>query len=169
VTPGLWLSFQLDWDPFLQVFRVLSLFPGKIERIDSIRTLLVRKSVVKPVHLIFIDEAQEDLQFQLVEEKDIKLLTAAMIAVCAAGLGVHFLPAIFAGTSFNAPKDLKAGALVVQLDKDSDFSWVDRNYILVGNFPLVMNNSDAKTVMQAHGLKLTRILYVAVGNGKALW
>ena len=66
----LWLSFQLDcctWDPFLDMFRVLALFPGVTDASysqnipDSIEPIFAKPSELK-AHWACVDEAQEDLR-----------------------------------------------------------------------------------------------------------
>ena len=67
-SPILWLSFQLDcctWDPFLDMFRVLALFPfiqfSYSIIPDSIQPISAKPSELK-AHWACVDEAQEDLR-----------------------------------------------------------------------------------------------------------
>ena len=123
--PGLWLSFQLncdEWDPFLQIFRVVSLFSNYTfpvegsKDIDPIGFGQHLSSNYKQVQWACVDEAQEDLQIELGEISyfSLNLLRAALETLSSLKVGRkffhvlsdggYFQQVVFSGTSLNVSK-----------------------------------------------------------------
>ena len=127
--PRLWPSFRLncdEWDPFLQIFRVVSLFSnftfpnGRSKDIDPIGFGQHLSSNYKQVQWACIDEAQEDLQIELrnTSYPSLNLLGAALETLSSLKVGRkffnvqsdggYFQQVVFSGTSLNVSKLLPA-------------------------------------------------------------
>ena len=168
-SPFLWLSFQLDcskWDPFLQTFRVLSLF-----REHSIFAFLpANQEFPKEVYWACIDEAQEDLRFAI-EPKT--LLAACMNAMRNLSFSRYdfgyFQQVIFAGTSLNLSEALKTRMEIVE-DPEGHATqgnvWLQSAHNITHRFPLVMNRDDTAAVLKAFGIENAPR---AVDQSEPLW
>ena len=158
-SPKLWLSFQLDcseWDPFLQVFRVASLFDLKSNLSLSRKQLPdIRK---RDVRWAFIDEAQDDLRFALGSEN---LLGACMAAISSWDIPqddfIYFRQVVFAGTSLNILEALKTREHVLNTcsklgDDEKGKVWQKDSCNIANRFPLVMNRENAEAVLKSFGI-----------------
>jgi hypothetical protein len=171
--PATWLSFQLnceEWDPFLQIFRVLSLCsseelyqnPLSGQQADRARIATSRALV----RWICIDEAQEDLRYHIKGYESHNMLSTAMHVITKTySLG----SAIFAGTSLN----IRGAIETVQSVEggfylESDFPELPVSAKIVRQFPLVMDEDDAKVTLRAYGLSSARILDGAAKHGVPL-
>lgn len=173
-SPALWLSFQLDcseWDPFLQTFRVASLFrPWSLINFES-QWSHETDDIDKEVHWACVDEAQEDLRF--VTEQG-NLLAACMMAMdrCRYGKGhdfAYFRQVIFAGTSLNVSRALKTRDEISKFFRgwgNEDYIWHKNAYNVASRFPLVMNRVEAEAVLKASGIENAAS---AVDQGEPLW
>lgn len=170
-SPALWLSFQLDcseWDPFLQTFRVASLFsPWSPFNFVSQRSHET-DNIDREVHWACVDEAQEDLRVVTVQEN---LLAACMMAIrLEQGHDfVGFRQVIFAGTSLNISRALKTRDKISESFHgwgDKDDIWHKNAYNVASRFPLVMNRVEAEAVLKASGIENAAS---AVDQGERLW
>ncbi|KAH6887458.1 hypothetical protein B0T10DRAFT_607414 [Thelonectria olida] len=181
-----WLSFQLScgkWDPFLQVFRLLSLSMSS-EPDEGLQLFDPDPWSDDPhpdpdkfmvVDWVCIDEAQEDLRYSLgggKREQDTIFANAlvswsnhAKITDSAPG---YFRQAIFAGTSFNISKAQELRASMAEDIGPWHPFFNDRSYRSVGNFPLIMKEADTKKVLSARGLK-PPVLDMAAKHAHSLW
>ncbi len=170
-SPFLWLSFQLDcskWDPFLQTFRVLSLF-----REHSNFSCFPNQEfplTLERVYWACIDEAQEDLRFAI-EQKT--LLAACMNAMRNLSFSRYdfgyFQQVIFAGTSLNLSEALKTRMEIVE-DPEGHITqgnvWLQSAHNITHRFPLVMNRDDTAAVLKAFGIENAPR---AVDQSEPLW
>ena len=164
-TPALWLSFQLDcseWDPFLQTFRVMSLFPKLcIKTLAEKSPSHFHKNTTTPfekkVRWACIDEAQEDLRVTIPNSNNSSLLAACMAGISSLRYDkdnfVHFQQVIFAGTSLNVSK----AQLILdsRLKSEEAFfgqSGSENTYTVATKFPLVMDRNAAEKVLKLYGL-----------------
>lgn len=174
MSPGMWLSFQLDcdkWDPFVQIFRVSSLFSTMLtEKEDSISLPYPDRLDKELLQWTCIDEAQEDFRYP--ENNKHNMLYHALA-------GLWFTPRIFSdnvyyqqlllgGTSLNISQALETVATFTG-DCNYGFRWDDKAYRLVGNFPLAINETDAKNVLRACGLNSPRVRDMAAEYSRSLW
>ncbi|KAL9120101.1 MAG: hypothetical protein Q9187_003345 [Circinaria calcarea] len=173
-TPALWLSFQLncsEWDPFLQIFRVTSLFPlFGIETSGEASIPLPQycylghyhKSIVlsclsnidKDVHWACIDEVQEDIRATLQNSN--------MLAACMTGINsqrfeqndfIYFRQLIFAGTSLNVSKALQTRKELLGKNRGYIGAVWDKNACNIAiKFPLIMNRNTAEALLKLYGL-----------------
>lgn len=169
-SPELWLSFQLDcdeWDPFLYIFRVLSLFNVHTNRADSIQNISSRISYEHDsVQWVCLDEAQEDLRYLPTGYNSARMLDAAMSGMFFQGFSQR---AIFAGTSFNLRRAIEFRRLLDKFPFAANKFWIKGSYKSVLDFPLVMDESDLKKVLRNKGLKSQKILDIAAEHGSALF
>lgn len=157
-SPKLWLSFQLDcseWDPFLQVFRVASLFDLKSNLSLSRKQLPdIRR---QDVRWAFVDEAQDDLRFALGSEN---LLGACMAAMSSWDTAqddfIYFRQVVFAGTSLNILEALETREHVLKHGIFwGDFKgkvWQKDSCNIANRFPLVTNRENAEAVLKSFGI-----------------
>ncbi|KAK3361105.1 hypothetical protein B0T24DRAFT_114295 [Lasiosphaeria ovina] len=171
ISPSSWLSFQLDcsdWDPFSDIFRVVSLQPLGFPLEDVFPTIRPAAAAADPpnppdIAWVCIDEAQEDLRIQLSPNPSINLLGFAIRTIA-------FLPvtwrAIFAGTSLDLSNVMKTvdtvlleGQWLKLIRESFGISSISLDYNLLAKFPLVIGRNDAKgvlgEVMRANGLAAT--------------
>ena len=171
-TPFLWLSFQLDcseWDPFLQTFRVLSLFEERSE-LAFLQSQPSAK-IFKEVDWACIDEAQEDLRFTI-EQKN--LLAACMNAMSIWSFDRnnfgYFRQVIFAGTSLNVSEALKTRKEIVEdlnrWNANRGKVWHQSAHNITHRFPLVLNRDDTAAVLKAFGIENAPR---AVDQSEPLW
>lgn len=170
-SPESWLLFQLNcekWDPFLYIFRALSLFDGFTKRADPMQLTTLKKIHEDDiVQWVCIDEAQEDLRYHISDDKSVTMLDAAMAGICVDGLSQQV---IFAGTSFNLRKAIKSISRLegIPFATRNQFC-IDASYNSVLDFPLVMDESDLKSALRRCGLKSQKILDIAAEHGSALF
>ena len=173
-SPALWLSFQLDcseWDPFLQTFRVASLFsPWSLINFES-QWSHETDDIDKEVHWACVDEAQEDLRFVTEQEN---LLAACMMAMknCRHKQDHdfnYFRQVIFAGTSLNVSRALKTRDKISESFRgwgNKDNIWHKNAYNVASRFPLVMNRVEAEAVLKASAIENAASV---VDQGEPLW
>ena len=172
--PATWLSFQLncgEWDPFLQIFRVLSLCsseglyqnPMSGQQADRARITASRALV----RWICIDEAQEDVRYHIKGNKSLNMLRLAMHVITKT---YKWDSAIFAGTSLNIHGAIEAVQWVDGgIYFESDSPELPASAKIVRDFPIIMDEDNAKVTLRAYGLSSARILDGAAKHGVPLW
>jgi len=174
-TPALWLAIQLDcvqWDPFLQYFRLLSLVRGHYSDpvIEEQQVLAQHRLMLS---CICIDEAQEDFRYLFDEGYDMLHIAVAEIVdtlgTSMAIYGQTTAKALVAGTSLNLKKALDSLQPLRRTHTFRGYQWGEREYKIVRNFPFVRDNDGAKMILHACGIKCQKVLDEAANNSRSLW